>query len=499
MEIAPDRIDRTVQAARGAAAMWLTIRTGPSAGKSVQATGSRFVIGREEGCDLLLEDPEVSRQHAFISVTPDGGAELHDLGSANGTRVNGRLIHGSTPLRGGERIQMGSTELVTSLRPPASPTVVQGAGAGAPPAAAQETGDGAGRARPRAAIIAAVAAVVVAVAIVLALFLTGTIGDDDEPSVADVVDEARSSVVVVSASTGTGLGGTGSGWVLDAERGLIVTNHHVINAGSLYTAGVKSGEAAAGEENAPLEEQDATVVGTAPCEDLAVLRTDPTGLRTLPLAAEGELRQGDQVIALGFPGTESDRTDYVQTSGTASDVRTSLSNENLRIDVPDLPDLVLTDTPVNPGNSGGPLINLEGHAVGVVVGSQLARQNQNYAIGVDRVREVVGRLRRGVSIGWTGLGLDFLPELSGAIITNVVPGTPAAAADIDPPQLLTAIEAPRSDPDKLEGTLADYCSAVAGLTRGESFVIRMRPLREDPDGGYLLADAPVKRVRISLK
>ena len=180
-------------------------------------------------------------------------------------------------------------------------------------------------------------------------------------------------------------------------------------------------------------------------------------------------------------------------------MRTSLSNENLRIGVPDLPDLVLTDTPVNPGNSGGPLINIEGQVVGVVVGSQTAAQNQNYAIGLDRVREMVSRLRRGISIGWTGLGLDFHPTLNGAIVTNVVPGTPAAAANIDPPQLLTAIEAPRSDPDKLEGTLADYCSAVRGLTRRDSFVVRMRPLREDADGEYHLAQRPVKRVRLSLK
>jgi S1-C subfamily serine protease len=477
--------------------MWLTIRTGPEAGRSVQVTGDRFVVGREEGCDLVLQDPEVSRQHAYLRVAPDGTAELHDLGSSNGTRVNGRLVHGSTPLTGGERISMGSTDLVANVRPPAPSTVVQGMGAGEPRSPAEAGDRGAGSHAP---LIGAAVAAVLAAAVVLALFLTGVIGGgDDDSSVADVVEDVRPSVVVVTASTGTGLGGTGSGWVLDAERGLIVTNHHVINAGSLFKVGVKSGEPAAGEENAPLEEQDATVVGTAPCEDLAVLRTDPTGLRTLPLARPGDLRQGDDVIALGFPGTESDRTDYVQTSGTVSDARTSLSNENLRIDVPDLPDLVLTDTPVNPGNSGGPLVNTKGQVVGVVVGSQVAAQNQNYAIGVERVRQVVSRLRRGVSVGWTGLGLEFDPALSGAIVTNVVPGTPAAAAGVDPPQLLTAIEAPRSDPDKLEGTLADYCSAIAGLAGRESFVVRMRPLREDADGGYRLAAGPVQRVRLALK
>lgn len=481
--------------------MWLTIRTGPDAGKSVQATGDRFVIGREEGSDLVLDDPEISRQHAFLSVAGDGSVELHDLGSSNGTRVDGKLVHGPVPLTGGESIRMGSTELVASARPPAPATVVRGLGDDEPAGsrrAAAPAGDG-GRAR-NGVVIGALAAAVIAGGVVAALFATGVLGGDDgdDASVADVVQTVRPSVVVVNASTGTGLGGTGSGWVLDADAGLIVTNHHVINAGSLYTVGVKSGEPAEGEENAPIEEQSATVVGTAPCEDLAVLKTDPTGLRTLPLAPPDKLRQGDEVIALGFPGTESDRTDYVQTTGTVSDVLTSLSNDDLRIDVPDLPNLVLTDTPVNPGNSGGPLINSDGEVVGVVVGSQRLAQNQNYAIGLERVRDVVSRLRRGVSIGWTGLGLEFDPSLRGAIVTNVVPGTPAAAANIRPPQLLTAIEAPRSDPDKLEGTLADYCSAVRGLTRRESFVVRLRPLRESPGGDYSFAGG-VRRVRLSLK
>ena len=478
--------------------MWLTVHTAGAEDRDIRVTGDRFLIGRDEDCDLVLDDPQVSRQHASLSVMEDGRTELKDLGSSNGVRVNGRIVHGPVVLEGGERIQIGETEVVASPDGPSRGTVVQSGFSGVrvhDPV--DDDRDDLRPARGRRGLVAGIAGALAVAAglVVLGLVLTGALGDDDE-SLSDVVAEARPSVVVVNASNGTGDGGTGSGWVLDAEQGLIVTNHHVVNSGSLFTVSVRSGAPQEGAEDSPLEERDAELVGTAPCEDLAVLRTAPEGLRTLPLSSQDDLRQGDQVTALGFPGTESDRIDYVQTTGTVSDVRTSFSNDQLRIDVPDLPNLILTDTSFNPGNSGGPLVNGEGELVGIATGN---RGSQNYAIGVDRVERIVSQLRRGVSIGWTGLGLDFDPIFQGAIVTNVVAGTPAAAAGITPPQLLTAIERPRRDPDRIRGTLADYCDAVGGLERRQSFVARLRPLRESPDGGYRLTGAPAERVRLSLK
>jgi S1-C subfamily serine protease len=471
--------------------MWLTIRTPGADERTVRVTGDRFLIGRDEGCDLVLDDPLVSREHAALTVSGDD-VELTDLGSSNGTRLNGRMVHGSTPVTTGDVIEIGDSEITAQKAGSAPGTVVRsGYAASRPPEPEVVDEDRRGRGLPLA--IAGAVAVIAGLA-VLGLFLGGAFDGDDELS--DVVEDARASVVVVNASNGAGDGGTGSGWVLDAEQGLIVTNHHVVNSGSLYTVSVRSGEPAAGAEDSPLEERDAELVGTAPCEDLAVLRTASEGLRTLPMSSQADVRQGDQVTALGFPGTESDRIDYVQTTGTVSDVRTSFSNDQLRIDVPDLPNLILTDTTFNPGNSGGPLVDAEGHVVGVATGS---RGSQNYAIGVDRVKDIAGQLRRGVSIGWTGLGLDFDPALRGAIVTNVVPGTPAAAAGIEAPQLLTAIERPRTDPDRIRGTLADYCDAVGSLERRQSFTVRLLPLETDPDGGYRLSGEGPTRVRISLK
>lgn len=475
--------------------MWLRIHTADGEERDVRVTGERFLIGRDEDCDLVLDDPLVSRQHAALTPLEDGRARLEDLGSSNGTRVGGRILHAPLVLEGGEAILIGETEIVASRTGPAAGTVVQ-VGPAAGRVVEGPHDEVTGPDRGRGGLLAGIAGGVVALAglAILGLWLGGVIWDDD--ALADVVEDARPSVVVVNAADGAGHAATGSGWVLDAERGLVVTNHHVVNAGTLYTVSVASGEPAEGAEDTPLEERDAELVGAAVCEDLAVLRIAPEGLRTLPMSSQSELRQGDRVTALGFPGTESDRIDYVQTTGTVSDVRTSFSNDQLRFDVPDLPNLILTDTTFNRGNSGGPLVNADGELVGVATG---ARGSQNYAIGVDRVKQIVAQLRRGVSIGWTGLGLEFVPGEQGAIVTDVVPGTPAAAAGVEAPMLLTAIERPGHDPEPIEPRLADYCDAVGDVERRETFVARMLPMEETPDGGYALTGGPAERVRLSLK
>src|SRR5204863_9619868 len=107
-------------------AMQLTITSGADAGKTVQIQGNEFTIGREAGVDLVIADGKASRRHAALRVLPDGRATLYDLGSSNGTFVNGQRIQ-STLLQGGEQIQIGDTVLVAD-----------GAAAGQAPAAAPQ-------------------------------------------------------------------------------------------------------------------------------------------------------------------------------------------------------------------------------------------------------------------------------------------------------------------------------------------------------------------------
>src|SRR4051812_6391051 len=93
--------------------MELTIKSGPDAGKTVEVTGNEFTIGREAGVDLVLPDGKASRRHAALLVLKDGRATLYDLGSSNGTFVNGQRIQ-SALLDGDEEVRIGDTVFAVS-------------------------------------------------------------------------------------------------------------------------------------------------------------------------------------------------------------------------------------------------------------------------------------------------------------------------------------------------------------------------------------------------
>src|SRR4051812_44529215 len=99
--------------------MQLKITSGGNAGQTVEVTGDEFTIGREASADLVLNDGKASRRHAAIKPLPDGRATLYDLGSSNGTYVNGQRIQ-STVLNGNEKIQIGDT-VIEPVVPAAAP------------------------------------------------------------------------------------------------------------------------------------------------------------------------------------------------------------------------------------------------------------------------------------------------------------------------------------------------------------------------------------------
>ncbi|MEV1286828.1 FHA domain-containing protein [Micromonospora sp. NPDC049679] len=88
----------------------LTVLSGPLQGAHFRLTDARWVIGRESGVDILIDDFKVSRRHAVLEVV-DGRATLTDGGSTNGTWLNGGRVHGTEELRDGDRIRLGSVEL----------------------------------------------------------------------------------------------------------------------------------------------------------------------------------------------------------------------------------------------------------------------------------------------------------------------------------------------------------------------------------------------------
>jgi S1-C subfamily serine protease len=192
-----------------------------------------------------------------------------------------------------------------------------------------------------ATALAAGAAALAAIAVVAVLALRG---GDATPSTEEIVADVTPSTVLVRVADPLRGAGSGSGWVLDAKEGLIVTNFHVVNGASGVTV---SGQASSG---------DAKVVGAAPCEDLAVLKVaDTEGLKTLPMGSQTELKQGEQVIAIGYPFNASEEDKLTSTAGVVSVVQSEF-----RFPAPDLPqypNVVQTDAALNPGSSGGPLVD----------------------------------------------------------------------------------------------------------------------------------------------
>jgi len=242
----------------------------------------------------------------------------------------------------------------------------------------------------RATILAGIA-IVVAIAVV-ALFLFGPLKSKNAtapPTVAQIIKAIEPSTVLVINQKDGQRQASGTGWVFDEGRGLIVTNNHVVEGGTSFQVAVGN------------KFQDAELVGAAPCRDLAVLKVkDTAGLKTLPIGSQSDRDIGSVVVALGFPANASLRDRLTGTNGVVSVVRTSLSKRFQTENGAEYPDLVQSNTTINPGNSGGPLVDEDEQLVGVntLVITQIGTeqiQNQNYAIGVDLVKQVVPKLAKG--------------------------------------------------------------------------------------------------------
>ena len=454
--------------------MWLTFRNERERGRTISVDGDTIVLGRDDDCDVVVDDPNVSRRHLSLAPRADGSVALLDLGSSNGTFLNGSRIE-SAVLDGNEQIQVGGTVLVSSRTDPAGRRGVTEIGS---LAGALQTPSAVHRLvvqrSLRRVTILAIAAIATAAGAAL-VFATGVLqsGDGGRSAVQRAVQRvAPSTVLVVARRDGRRVGG-GSGWVLDGPQGLVVTNAHVVNGGTSVLVGT-GGELA-----------EAVVVGVAPCEDLAVLRVRGVGgLRTLPLGDQSSLELGEAVVAVGYPANASGEESLTSTTGVVSVVRTAYRLPAL--DVPRYPNVVQTDAAINPGNSGGPLVDLDGRLVGVSsAGRTLSSdgrviQGQSYAIGVDRVKQVISILRTGRSIGWTGLGFGYRTshELArgrapaGLVARGAVPGTAARRAGLgDGAGVIVAVNGL-----PLDNSLASYCDAVAGVRSGDRVIFSvLRP------------------------
>jgi S1-C subfamily serine protease len=430
----------------------LTVRSGEARGTTASLEDERLVIGRADDCDLTVPDGKVSRHHAAVELQPDGRVALVDLGSSNGTFLDGRKVE-SAEIDGQAQIQVGDTVLVSGPgRPPGDATIFGEYRSKTLSAIHRLRLERSVRRATLAGGLAVAAAVVLGV-----LIVTGGLssGDDSSAAVQRVVRAADSSTVLIEAGDGSDPSGSGTGWVLDPREGLIVTNAHVANAPGALQVGVGG------------ELRRASRVGIAPCEDLAVLRVSgASGLTAQPLGRQSDLALGETVVSVGYPRSASLEASLTSTTGVVSVVSSAYRERSL--DLPRYPNVIQTDAAINPGNSGGPLLDLDGRVIGVTSAGRTLTpegriiQGQNYAIGIDRVREVAGRLRDGRSLAWTGASFRYLTPAQlrrrelppGILIAGAAPGTAAARADLAG-ALLVAV-----DGQRIDNSLASYCDAM---------------------------------------
>jgi S1-C subfamily serine protease len=212
--------------------------------------------------------------------------------------------------------------------------------------------------------------------------------------------------------------GTGSGFVWD-DRGHIVTNFHVIQAGDAFAVTL-----------ADQSDWEAAVVGAAPDKDLAVLRIKAPRERLVPLArgSSRSLLVGQRVLALGNPFG----LDHSLTVGVVSALGRELRSPSGRR----IGDVIQTDAAINPGNSGGPLLDSRGRLIGVnaaIFSPSGASAGIGFAVPVDTVTRLVPQLIAHGKVAQPGIGVSLIPHhytarlgVEGVAIAEVTAGGPAA-------------------------------------------------------------------------
>jgi serine/threonine protein kinase/S1-C subfamily serine protease len=461
-EIADKELESDGSVPAGHDTFFLLFETGDEKGRVVQVTGDEFVIGRDDTADLQILDTRASRRHASLKVLPGGNAELRDMDSSNGTLLNGAPVK-SAVLSGNEKIRIGDTELsffpVDPIRAKTTVGLTDKPRLSAIIAKRGQSAIQRLRIEKKLRNLTIIAGSAIVLVLVLGVLVaTGVIGGGGGANVAAIVDANGPATVFVKTNQNE----TGSGWVLDAGQGLIVTNGHVVNGGQSYQVGVDG------------KLRQATLVGNAPCDDLAVLKVTPAaGLKTMPLDSQSNVKEGDDVVALGFPQSASADAKLTATTGVVSVAKTQY-NEPVP-DIPLYPNVIQIDAALNPGNSGGPLIRSQSKRL-IGVNSAVRTQNQqgraiqgqNYSIGVDRVKSVVNYLRTGKSLGWVGFNMTYpsaedLGELPPGVKTSSgVAGTPAAGAVNGKTLLIIGVNGKR-----VTNSLASYCAAAGALQSGQ--------------------------------
>jgi serine protease DegQ len=225
----------------------------------------------------------------------------------------------------------------------------------------------------------------------------------------------------------------GSGVIVDAAKGYILTNNHVVGGADDITVTLQDGRNVKG-----------TLVGTDPATDVAVVKISADHLQALPIADSSALRVGDFVVAVGDPFGLGQTV----TSGIISALgRSGLGGSSFQ-------NFIQTDASINPGNSGGALVNLRGELVGIntmILSPSGGNVGIGFAIPTKIAGEVMQQLIAHGKVSRGSLGVqtqDITPNIAkllglkdnnGAVVTRVMPGSPADRAGLQTGDVVTAI------------------------------------------------------------
>lgn len=252
------------------------------------------------------------------------------------------------------------------------------------------------------------------------------------PDFASVVSKVKPSVVAINVEIVAydifnrpfTEEGAGSGWILDKD-GHIATNNHVVTDANKITVTMDDGTALS-----------ASVVGTDPLSDIAVIKVDRGNLPASVVGDSSKMRVGDWVLAIG---------NALGLGITAKEGIVSRKNVSIQVSSNQtLYNLIETSAPINPGNSGGPLVNMAGEVIGITSAklSDVNVEGLGYAISIDGAKPVIEELiRKGyVTRPFLGVVVDSVnPTLvlryslavnQGAFLVRVVPGGPADKAGL---------------------------------------------------------------------